>query len=122
VVQELNPRVYGLWNLPAGHVDKGEDIAHAAIRETKEETGYIVELGNETGVYHLSSTTPVIHAFEARIIGGELKIQPDEILDSKWLTYEEIASLREGNKLRSTWMWDAITKVELSAPNQEQSS
>lgn len=44
LVQERQPKVYGKWNLPAGHVDKDETIEQAAVREAKEETGYEVEL------------------------------------------------------------------------------
>jgi 8-oxo-dGTP pyrophosphatase MutT (NUDIX family) len=39
LVQERLEKVYGKWNMPAGHVEAGETIKAAAIRETKEETG-----------------------------------------------------------------------------------
>ena len=42
LVQEAKPAVYGKWNTPAGHVDEGETLEEAALRETKEETGYDV--------------------------------------------------------------------------------
>lgn len=35
LVQEAQPKVYRLWNLPAGHVDRGETIEDAAVREAK---------------------------------------------------------------------------------------
>ena len=38
LVQEKQQKVYGLWNLPAGHVDEGETFEEAAIRESQEET------------------------------------------------------------------------------------
>jgi ADP-ribose pyrophosphatase YjhB (NUDIX family) len=45
LVQEKLPKVYGKWNLPAGHVDIGETIEDAAVREVLEETGHTVQIG-----------------------------------------------------------------------------
>jgi 8-oxo-dGTP diphosphatase len=112
LVQEKQQKVYGLWGVPAGFVDKGETIPEAAVREVKEESGYDVELGREIGVYHESTGRPVKHIFEAQIVGGELKIQAEEILDAKWLTYTEIEQLKSHQRLRAPWLWDAITEVE----------
>ena len=112
LVQEKQPKVYGLWNIPAGHVDKGESIKDAAIREVKEETGYDVELGDKIDVYHDEVEEPVRHAFLAKVIGGTMLAQPDEILDVNWFNYNEIDHMRQDGKLRVLWIFDAISRVE----------
>lgn len=112
LVQEKQKKVYGFWNVPAGYVDKDEEIKHAAIREAKEETGFDVELEREIGLYHEEVKKPVKHIFKAHIIGGELKVQEDEILDAKWLTFEEVKELKEQGKLRADWILDAVSKVD----------
>jgi len=112
LVQEAQPKVYGLWNLAAGHVDKGETIEHAAVREAKEETGLDVELLKKIGIWHDAVEEPVRHAFTVRIAGGELAAQPGEILDVKWFTYDEIVAMNSAGKLRVAWIFDAITRVE----------
>lgn len=112
LVQEMQPKVYGLWNLPAGHVDKGETIEDAAAREVKEETGLDVELGDKIGIYHETIESPVRHAFAAKIIGGELKAQPDEILDAKWFSFDEITNMKQDGKLRVDWIYEAMCRVE----------
>lgn len=112
LVQEKQGKVYGLWNLPAGYVDKGETLEEAAKREVKEECGYDVKVGELILVHHHDAKVPVKHAFNAEIIGGELKIQPEEILDAKWLTFKEIETLNDEGKIRSPWIWEAINMVE----------
>lgn len=108
LVQEAQPKAYGLWNLPAGHVDKGEKIRDAAVRETKEETGYNVRIIKEIAILHEEATNAVKHIFSAEIIGGEISINPDEILDVKWLTFEEIEAINDDGKIRRPWVWNII--------------
>ncbi|MEO8691292.1 MAG: NUDIX hydrolase [Candidatus Saccharimonas sp.] len=114
LVQEAQPHVYGLWNLTAGHVDKGESIEHAAVREAREETGLDVELLDKIDIWHDKVEEPIRHAFTVRILGGEVKPQPGEILDVQWFTYDDIVQMRSDGKLRVEWIFDAITRIENS--------
>ncbi len=94
LVQEKQPRAYKKWNLPAGRVDIGETLEQAAVRETKEECGYDVELVDHILTLHQSVESPVLHAYRAKIVGGELKFPEDELLDAKWFTYEEVVAMK----------------------------
>jgi ADP-ribose pyrophosphatase YjhB (NUDIX family) len=114
LVQEKQPKAYGLWNLPAGHVDTGESVEVAAIREVKEETGYNVQLVKEVALYHETAPQTVKHVFTADIIDGELAPQEDEILAVRWLTFDEIKQINEDGKLRALWVWDVIQKDYLA--------
>lgn len=96
VVEEtdgVNPE--RVLNQPAGHVDPGEPILDAAIRETLEETGLPFTPGALVGIYQVrarngrdycrvcfSGTVPE----EAVAVPGE-----GEILACHWLTPAEIA-------------------------------
>lgn len=109
LVQEKK-KARGLWNFPAGRVDAGESFEETAIREAKEESGYDVELIREIDVFQSTPTDAVKHAFEAKIIGGELNFPEDELLDAKWFTFEEIKEMKD--KLRSDWILGAISILE----------
>ena len=110
LVQESMPSQYGLWNWPAGRVDVGETIEEAAVREGKEETGYDVELVRKLGIWQGNTKEAVKHAFEAKIIGGELNFPKDEILDVRWFRKEEIYSMKD--KLRTSWIIGAIEALD----------
>ncbi len=118
LVQERQNRAYGLWSLPAGHVDKGETIEQAAVRETLEETGYAVELQQKIGVYHEAIERSVKHAYIAKIVGGKQIASSNEVLQVGWLDYPEIESLYRNGKLRTDWTWLAIQTAEAARLNQ----
>lgn len=113
LIQEKKPQAYGLWNLPAGRVDVGDTLEKTAIKEAKEESGYDVKLIRKLGIYQNEATEPVKHAYQAEIIGGELAFPEDEIMDAKWMTFEEVNNLGE-DKRRGSWVLEAIGEVENS--------
>lgn len=107
LVQEAQPRAYGLWNTPAGHIDEGESVKQAAVRETKEESGYDVSIERELYIYQTENNHE-IHIFLARVTGGDLRFPKDEILDASWLTNDEIRILESEQKLRGPYVVSAI--------------
>lgn len=95
LVQEKQEKVYGKWNLPAGHVDQGETLEQAATREAKEETGFEVIIKRHLITVHQAIDRPVLHAFEAEIVNGDLHFPEDELLDVKWFSYDEIIAMKD---------------------------
>ena len=83
---------FEVWCLPSGGVEEGESLAEAALRETKEETGVDVELTRLVGVYSRLGGMPDVHAvlYEARPIGGELRLQPGETIELKYFAFDEL--------------------------------
>ena len=110
LVQEKQERAYGLWNLPAGRVDVGDTIEETAIKEAKEEVGLDVELVRKLGIWQKTATEPPKHAFEVKIVSGELNYPEDEILDARWFSFEEIKKMKD--KLRGEWILEAISILE----------
>jgi ADP-ribose pyrophosphatase YjhB (NUDIX family) len=60
----------GLWAQPGGFMEIDETVYEGAIRETLEETGLLVELGEIVGLYTRPEAAIVVIAFVARIVGG----------------------------------------------------
>lgn len=110
LVQEKQEHVKGQWNLPAGRVDDGESAEQAAAREAKEETGFDVSITKHLGVYRVSTDEIVKHTFLADITGGDLQIDPEELLDAQWFDYDDIKQLNAQGKIRDSWVIEAIEK------------
>jgi ADP-ribose pyrophosphatase YjhB (NUDIX family) len=60
----------GSWAQPGGFLEVDETVNQAAIRETYEETGLIVEPGEIVGLYSRLEAAVVVIVFEARVTGG----------------------------------------------------
>jgi ADP-ribose pyrophosphatase YjhB (NUDIX family) len=63
----------GSWAQPGGFLEVDETVGEAAVRETLEETGYLVQPGELIGLYSRLEAAVVTLVFEAHIVGGEAK-------------------------------------------------
>ncbi len=85
----------GLWVFPGGYVDRGESVAEAAIRETKEESNLDVRLRSLLNVYSYPGSPNVVVVYAAEVVGGELQAC-DESAEAKTfapakIPWEELA-------------------------------
>jgi ADP-ribose pyrophosphatase YjhB (NUDIX family) len=67
----------GSWAQPGGFLEVDETVHEAAIRETHEETGLLIEPGEIIGLYTRLEASVVTIAYEARIVGGKAAPTPE---------------------------------------------
>ncbi|HMW79540.1 MAG TPA: NUDIX hydrolase [Accumulibacter sp.] len=87
------------FNQPAGHLECGESLLAAVVRETLEETAYRLQPEFLLGIYNFRieerDLTYLRFAFGGRILGHEPARALDEgILAAHWLTVDEIRAMQ----------------------------
>jgi 8-oxo-dGTP diphosphatase len=80
----------GLWSVPGGRVEAGEDDAAAVVREMREETGLAVAPGRLIG--RVTRGRYLIADYACTVLGGDLRAG-DDALDARWCSAADLAAL-----------------------------
>ena len=78
---------YDDWSLPKGKLDRGESFEQAALREVREETGYVCDLGEELEPvrYQDNRGRPkLVRYWRMVVVGGEFAPN-DEVDELRWV-------------------------------------
>lgn len=92
-----------VFNQPAGHLNSGESLIEAVVRETLEETQYEFTPTALQRIYRLvpdknSDTAYIRYLFRGKIgrnFNGRLD---DGIISAEWMSYDEIQSCRDRHR------------------------
>jgi ADP-ribose pyrophosphatase YjhB (NUDIX family) len=104
----IEPR-YGYWTLPAGFMENDETAAQAAARETLEEAGARVELGEPFSLISVPHVNQVHLFYRARL--ADLNFDPGEetlevaLLEESAVPWKDVAFRTVANTLRH-WFAD----------------
>lgn len=95
LVRRINPPGAGLWSIPGGRVEPGEDDAAAVVREVAEETGLRVVPAEVVG--QVERPAPgcgvfVITDLVCRVVDGTLQAG-DDAGAAGWFSAEQLATL-----------------------------
>lgn len=102
IVQQKNkpgrPGPKMVLSQPTGHVEQGETIEEAVVREVKEETGYTVRPTSLIGVYlkQWPDKTSIRFSFHCELTDEEqAPIKDGEIDEVLWLPIKEVKARRD---------------------------
>ena len=109
------------WGIPSGHVEPGETVEHAAIREVYEETGLKIKVERLIGVYS-DPQSQVFHYpdgrnvhfittyFLASVSGGQLKA---DLVESMEVAFFSPQSLPEDLiMMNANWLKDGLANQQ----------
>jgi 8-oxo-dGTP diphosphatase len=95
LVRRRNAPGAGLWSVPGGRVEVGEDDATAIEREVAEETGLTVDVGGLVGEALRDGPDGVMYAirdYACTVSGGTLAAA-DDAIDARWVTATDLDRL-----------------------------
>ncbi|AKC88013.1 NUDIX hydrolase [Pseudoxanthomonas suwonensis] len=94
-------------NQPAGHLEPGESLAQAAVRETREETGWDIALDAFIGAYQWTAPggQPYLRfAFAGRALAHDPALRLDDGIErAVWLTPAELRARSDHHRSPLVW-------------------
>jgi 8-oxo-dGTP diphosphatase len=96
LVRRANEPGRGLWSVPGGRLEAGEDLATGCAREVLEETGLVVAPGAVVG--RVERDAPgggiyVIDDLDCEVVGGADLVPGDDADDACWASLADLDRL-----------------------------
>eukprot|EP00928_Gymnodinium_smaydae_P028944 TRINITY_DN21938_c0_g1_i1.p1 TRINITY_DN21938_c0_g1~~TRINITY_DN21938_c0_g1_i1.p1 ORF type:complete len:475 (+),score=74.86 TRINITY_DN21938_c0_g1_i1:108-1532(+) len=99
-------KAQGLWKMPGGLADPGEDIAACAIREVQEETGIDAEFESIICFRHAHGlkfgVSDLYFLVKCRALSERVSLEREEIAEVAWKSHAELLALGEDGLVSET--------------------
>jgi ADP-ribose pyrophosphatase len=92
-----------IYEVPAGHIEKGEDLKRAANRELEEETGYKARKLKLIASYYISPgvLTVTEHILIATdLVKGKISRDKDEEIEVQRISFEKAVQMVKSGKIK----------------------
>jgi len=103
LIQRGKPPKKGEWSLPGGHIEPGERLVDAAIRELIEETGVKAEIGGlidvVDGIFPEANRHYVLIDYWARWVSGEA-VAGDDADKARFVPLEQALEMVDWDETR----------------------
>jgi 8-oxo-dGTP diphosphatase len=113
LVRHVLPARYDFWVAPGGGVQGSEELAAAAIREVREESGLHVAIDRLAYIEEFANpeTRHVKFWFTARVSGGEMssaapEAKAEHIVEAAWLSRSDLAARTVFPSVLTARYWD----------------
>ena len=106
----------GVYELPGGHIDFGEDPVDGLRREIKEEFDVNIEVGDPFFVFSYTNEVKKSHSFEIIYFAvftsdpAEIKLNPEDHSTFGWFAEDELVHAQTPNKSAEDIEFKAIRK------------
>ncbi len=101
IVKRGKPPARGLWSIPGGRIEPGENPSQAALREVTEETGIEAAILGRLGLHTPKATDPktgksiLIEVFYGALAAGPIKPRPNPVASddahaAKWVEISQL--------------------------------
>jgi 8-oxo-dGTP diphosphatase len=114
LVRRANPPAQGLWSIPGGRVEPGEDDETAVVREVAEETGLRVRPVRHVGSVQRDAGDGDVYEIEdflCAVLGGTLRAG-DDASDADWFSAAQLDAVAASPGLvEALAEWDLLPRA-----------